>query len=174
MDEFKQIKDRLREAGKKLGLFSKINIASMPDGPYALEVTIDNHTHSIADAGFGVHSVLSYLKIIVENSDSTVLMQQPETHLHPMAQAWLSQLITESKGRHIIETHADHIINRISICIRKGEINYEEAAIFWFEKNEDGVTIHRIDFDEAGNLIDAPSNYRAFFIREQKDFLGFE
>ena len=175
MDEFNRLKDRWREAGEKLDLFSQIDITSMLDGSYALEVTIDDHTHSIVDAGFGVYSVLPYLKPVIGNPDSTVLMQQPETHLHPRAQALLSQLMVESKGRYIIETHADHLINRLSICIRKGEISHQDAAIFWFEKNEaDGVVIHPIGFDAAGNLIDAPRNYREFFIRERKEFLGFE
>lgn len=175
MDEFDQLKHRWCQAGKKLGLFSEINIVSMLDGSYALEVTIDNHAHSIVDAGFGVYSILPYLKPVVGNSNSTVLMQQPETHLHPMAQALLSQLIAESKGHYIIETHADHIINRLSICIRREEISPEDTAIFWFEKNgENGTIIHPIGFDATGNLIDPPPNYRAFFIREQKEFLGFE
>ena len=173
IDEFNQINDHLRQAGGKLKLFSQINITSMPEG-YALEVTIRNRTHSIVDAGFGVHSVLPHLKAIVNNSSSTVLMQQPETHLHPMAQALLSQLIAESRGHYIIETHADHIINRLSICIRKKEINHEDVAIFWFENKGNEAVIHRIDFDEEGNLINAPPNYREFFINERKDFLGFE
>ena len=173
MDAFDQIKDRLRQAGEKLDLFSRISIASTPGDSYALEVTIDNHTHSIADAGLGICSVLSCLKTVIGNSDSTALMQQPETRLHPMAQALLSQLIVESKGRYIIETHADHFINRLSICIRKEELSHQDAAIFWFEKRANGVKIHRMDFDEVGNLINAPPNYRAFFIRERKDFLGF-
>ena len=174
MDEFDQIKDRLYQAGEKLGLFSQISIASTPGGAYAIEVTIGDHTHSIVDAGLGACSVLPYLKTVIGNSDSTALMQQPETRLHPMAQALLSQLIVESEGRYIIETHADYFINRLSICIRKEELSPQDAAIFWFEKREAGVKIHRMDFDEVGNLINAPPNYRAFFIREQKDFLGFE
>lgn len=175
MDEFNRLKDRLREAGEDLGLFSGINIASTPDGSYALELTIDRHTHSIVDAGFGVHSLLPCLKAVIGNSGATVLMQQPETHLHPTAQARLSQLIAESNGRYIIETHADHIIKRLSICIRKKELDPKEAAIFWFEKNGgNGTAIHPISFDEVGNLVNAPPNYREFFIRERRDFLGFE
>ena len=175
MDEFKRLKDRWRQAGEKLRLFSQIDIASMLDESYALEVTIDDHAHSVVDAGFGVYSVLPYLKPMIENPDSTVLMQQPETHLHPRAQALLSQLIVESNGRYIIETHADHLINHLSICIRKEEISYQDVAIFWFEKNgANGTVIHPIGFDTAGNLIDQPPNYRAFFIREEKEFLGFE
>lgn len=175
IDEFGQLKDRWRQAGESLRLFSQIDIASMLDGSYALEVTIDGYTHSIADAGFGVYSVLPYLKPMIRNPDSTILMQQPETHLHPMAQALLSQLIVESNGRYIIETHADHIIKRLSICIRKKEISPADAAIFWFEENGgDGTIIHPIGFDEIGNLTDAPPNYRKFFIRERKEFLGFE
>lgn len=175
MDEFDQMRDHLREAGDKLGLFSQINIASTPSGAYSLEVTVHDRALSIVDAGFGLHSVLPCLKAVVKNSDSTVLMQQPETHLHPMAQALLSQLIAESKGRYIIETHADHIIKRLSICIRKKEISPADATIFWFEENGgSGTTIHPIGFDEIGNLTDAPPNYRKFFIRERKEFLGFE
>ena len=127
------------------------------------------------DAGFGVYSVLPHLEPMIGNPDATVLMQQPETHLHPRAQALLSQLIAESKGRYVIETHSDHFINRLSICIRKEEISHQDVAIFWFEKNGgEGTVIHPMGFDAAGNLLDARPNYRAFFIREEKEFLGFK
>ena len=177
MDEFNQIKEYLHKAGEKLGLFSQINITENPTvgKGYALEVTIDNHTHSIVDAGFGVYSVLPYLKAVIKNSDATVLMQQPETHLHPRAQDMLSDLMVKTAGRYIIETHADHIINRLSISVREQEISPADATIFWFEKDtskSNGTIIHPIGFDKDGNLIEPPPDYRKFFIQAQEKFLG--
>ena len=110
----------------------------------------------IVDVGFGVHCVLPILKLIGEDSGATILMQQPKTHLHPMAQALLAQFIAESEGRYVIETHADHIINRLCICVRKGEVTPGDVEIFWFEQRErrNNVVIHEIKIDEAKNAIE--------------------
>ena len=100
-------------------------------------------------------------------------MQQPETHLHPKAQALLAEIVAESGCRYVIETHADHLINRFSICVRRGELAAEDVAIVWFEKRDGQVVLHEMSFDEQGNLLNAPNNYREFFERETEAFLGF-
>ncbi len=173
--ELEVARERIARAGSQLKLFSDIDIQREPGGGYALEVTVFGRRRNIVDVGFGVHCVLPMLKLIGEDSGATILMQQPETHLHPMAQALLAQFIAESEGRYVIETHADHIINRLCICVRKGEVTPGDVEIFWFEQRERGndVVIHEIKIDEEGNLIDAPANYREFFERETEEFLGF-
>ena len=171
--ELEAARERIARVGGQLKLFSDIDIQRQSSGGYALEVTVFGRRSNIVDVGFGVHCVLPMLKLIGEDSEATILMQQPETHLHPMAQALLAQLIAESEGRYVIETHADHIINRLCICVRKGEVAPGDVVIFWFEQRENDAVIHEIKIDEEGNLIDAPANYREFFERETEEFLGF-
>lgn len=165
--------ERVSRAGDKLQLFSTIAVRRTPSGTYALEVDIDGTVRNIVDVGFGVHVALPILRVIGAHPREAVLIQQPESHLHPMAQALLAQLVAESEGQYLIETHADYIINRLCICVRRGELDFRDLAILWFEKVGGKAVIHRINVDQEGNLVGAPANYRAFFERETDAFLGF-
>lgn len=80
-------------------------------------VNLNISGHSIADVGFGVSQTLPILlEGICMYPDQTLLLEQPEIHLHPQMQLGMADfLITLAKHERniILETHSDHIINRI-------------------------------------------------------------
>lgn len=72
---------------------------------------------TIADVGFGVSQILPVLTHgLLSDTDSLLIFEQPEIHLHPRAQARLGELLVclaRTGRRIIIETHSDHLINRL-------------------------------------------------------------
>ena len=105
------------------------------------------------------------------------LLQQPEVHLHPKAQAELASLLIQSaktNNSFLIETHSDYILDRVRIEIRKGNISHNHMSLIYLESTKNGVQAHNILFDKQGNLIKVPTGYRDFFIKESNRFLGFE
>ena len=40
------------------------------------------------------------------------------------------------------------------------------------EPDEDGVKIHELELDKAGNIEKAPQGYRTFFLTEERALLG--
>ncbi|NJN94813.1 MAG: AAA family ATPase [Anaerolineales bacterium] len=72
---------------------------------------------TIADVGFGVSQILPVLTHgLLSDTDSILIFEQPEIHLHPRAQARLAELLVclaRTGRRIIIETHSDHLINRL-------------------------------------------------------------
>ena len=127
---------------------------------------------NLMDVGFGISQVLPTLAALFRaDGPSMFLLQQPELHLHPSAQAALGSLFCEtaSSGRQlIIETHSDYILDRIRLDVRdrRTKLKPEEVAILYFERDGLDVRIHPIRFDEDGNVRDTPPNYRRFFIDE--------
>ena len=134
------------------------------------------------DIGYGVSQILPILVDIFDQSShpQNLLLQQPEVHLHPRAQAELSSLLAKvaSQGRQsfIIETHSDYMINRASIEIRKGRIKPEDVSLIYLEPKAKGgaVEVHNIRFDEEGNVEGTPKGYREFFLKETDRFMGLE
>ena len=100
----------------------------------------------------------------------TFLLQQPEVHLHPRAQAELASIFvesyTKSSNRFLIETHSDYLIDRFRIAVRKGLLAADSVSVLYFEPNANGVTIRNMSLDENGNLMDVPDGYRSFFEME--------
>ena len=68
----------------------------------------------------------------------------------------------------IIETHSDHLLDRVRMDVRDGKIGLkpEDVSILYFERGELDVRIHSLRIDEEGNILGAPEGYRRFFMEE--------
>ena len=166
----------ISEKGRKLGLFSDIDVRVGPDGQHEIHVQQNGGRHNIVDTGFGVSSIVPLLHTMYRHQeDTTFLLQQPEVNVHPCAQANLAQMMAESPHRFVIETHSDHLIDRFRICVMEKVLAPDEFRIAYFQREpeREGVVIYNISVDEDGNLDGAPAGYRKFFMDETDRLLGF-
>lgn len=166
----------LADLGARLGLWREVKIHADKQG-FAIMVSTEAGTHNLLDVGYGVHSMLPLARASYEQPpDAVLLLQQPEVHLHPEAQANLAQFMGQGEQGFIIETHSDHFLDRFRICVMRGELAPEDLSILYFEPLAvgDKTIIHSIAVDESGNLLNAPTSYRDFFNRETNLLLGFE
>ena len=173
-EEFESQRKELKQKGQKIKLYSDIRMTSHIDGTISVEVAVGGEWYNLADVGFGVHSVLPVLQSILNDQGMTVLMQQPETHLHPKAEWGLANIIAGSKSRFLIETHSDFITRRMRVCVREGKIKPEDIALLWFEQIDGVSRIYSLQIDKQGNVINAPAGFREFFIEETRTSLGFK
>ena len=168
----------LSDMGRKLGLWRKISTGKAFDSaPLEIYVEMPDGWRNLVDVGYGVHSFLPLLSAICRQPRETVfLLQQPEVHIHPRAQAGLAQWMAESERSFMIETHSDHLVDRFRICVMKEILAPEDLSIVYFEPRQDrtGSRIHSISVDALGNLEGEPEGYRSFFLNEAHNLLGFE
>ncbi len=93
---------------------------------------------------FHLGAGVNYLtKIIIlclyAKKNDTVIIENPEIHLHPKAQSRLSEFFTfiASKGLQLIlETHCDHIINRLRYEVYKKNIADKDVVIYYKDSIE--------------------------------------
>ena len=147
--------------------------------PFQLQVKTRSSTPAnIMDVGYGVSQSLPILVDIYSHHNSVFLLQQPEVHLHPRAQAELATIFANSARQRgnifMIETHSDYIVDRMRILVRQEKIRAEDVSILYFEPMKNAVQIHSIELDNDGNLEQVPPGYRDFFLRESDRLLGFE
>lgn len=177
--------ERLRQAiemfGKMSGLFKSVEVkrkGQKESDPFQLSVKTTGQAFNLVDVGYGVSQALPIIVDVIQNpTNSTFLLQQPEVHLHPKAQAelgsFLATFVKEQKKRFIIETHSDYLLDRIRMDVRdKKYINPGDVSILYFEGAHGGVQIHSLGIDEFGNIINAPSTYRQFFLQEERRMFG--
>lgn len=174
------MKHKLESVGKQLGLFDKIDVISLlkgAAGPFQIQVRRygpDNErtSRNLIDVGYGVSQILPLLtELLHDGAPSLCLLQQPEVHLHPSAQAALGAVFAEvCSGDHqlIVETHSDYLINRVRMDIRDNRcmIDEKDVSILYFETVGESVEIHSISLDKMGNILGAPPSYRRFFLAE--------
>ena len=185
---WKALKRRLERFGKDARLFNSINLRSLGEtanSPFQINIgTFQNQKealYNLADVGYGISQVLPLIiELLRYNGPKIVLFQQPEVHLHPSAQSALGNLLCEivgegkAEGRQIIvETHSDFIINRVRMAARDKVAGLlpEDISIIYFERGDRDVKMHDMRVDNEGNLLDVPSGYRKFFLKESEWFL---
>ena len=118
---------------------------------------------TIANVGFGASQLLPIIVECFNSNSTTILIEQPEIHLHPKAQALMGDLLVDSvkniKRSIIVETHSDLIISRVCTCIAKGDIKPENVAIYYFDPSKDGTIISKIEINEDGQIRDFPEGF---------------
>ena len=105
----------------------EISVKNEKDLIYSIFVQRDGLSLNLSDVGFGISQVLPILmQIFLAENGSVVIIEQPEIHIHPKAQADLADLCIEvSKNKHlklIIETHSEAFLKRLRRRI--SEYNY--------------------------------------------------
>lgn len=152
----------------------KLEINEMGGNYFQVMLLDDNELKSnIIDVGFGISQVLPIISelfmLSAKKSKSKydlgirniVLVEQPELHLHPAAQANLAELfakcVTINKdARLIIETHSEHLISKLQVLIADEEcpITNDMVQILYVDKNENGeATIQEMKIKENGKFV---------------------
>lgn len=169
----------LRKIGCESGLFEQIDIKSYgksPRSPFEIRIVLGTKALEISNVGYGVSQSLPIIvEMFVRPPETIFMIQQPEVHLHPKAQASIGDLIAEfartDNKKFIIETHSDFTIDRFRLNLRSyGEI---DSQLLFFERTGTGNKVISIKILPNGDLPEnQPDNYRAFFFNEALSLLG--
>lgn len=113
------------------------------------------------NVGFGVPYVLPLIvTLLTATPDSLLLLENPESHLHPRGQSGIADLIARAAayGTQILcESHSDHIINGIRVAVKEGTLSCQDLSVVYFDKDEEQMTkTTEIAVDRNGNLSEYP------------------
>lgn len=183
---WRELKAKLEVFGSQSGLFDRISIRRYEEqdgGPFQVEVRrsgghYKGKKRNLIDIGYGVSQILPVAtELLRDDPTPLLLLQQPEVHLHPSAQAALGTLLLQTAQQEqiiIVESHSDHLLNRIRMDLRDGvgDSRPEDVSILYFESSDLESKIHSLRIDEEGNVMDAPESYGRFFMDETKRSLN--
>ena len=193
-----EMKSALEAFGSAAGLYDEISIRPLgkkDTEPFQMRLRkfgdrAKGPWRNLIDVGYGVSQVLPVVTDLYRNPETPIfLIQQPEVHLHPSAQAALGSLLCQVAGfrktlsrrpksstrrKLLVETHSDHLLDRVRMEVRDGKsrLKPEDVSILFFERGNLAVKIHSLKIDGAGNILNAPASYRRFFMEETTRSLG--
>ncbi len=183
-EDWAELREGLVGFGQRAGLFKDIDVKSFGKGdadPFQIMVKVAGTSMNLADVGYGVSQVLPILYQVQKASDyKTFLLQQPEVHLHPRAQAELGSLFVSAVGRKkrqkpvfVIETHSDYLVDRVRIEVANGKISPDDVTIVFFDRQNQESTATNLYLNDRGEIQNPPDNFRDFFLEEHAKLLGF-
>ncbi len=129
---------------------------------------------SVENVGSGVNQVLPIITQLIISKGKMLLLEEVEQNLHPQAQANLADMIiTFAKhGRKIlVETHSDHLINRLRLRIVENtekEKDIDISIYFTDIDEKNGTNLIKMDINENGEFI-TDKIPEGFFDQPQKD-----
>lgn len=121
----------------------------------------------IADVGFGVSQILPVLTMgLLAERDNILIFEQPEIHLHPRVQARLAELLVcfaYLGKRIIIETHSDHLINRLRRLVAEDLTDQlcDKVSIVFVQQDGEEAKIEALRVDKEGRIENWPPDFLA-------------
>jgi len=169
-----KLKDAVASWASFLGI-EQVNLVKT-DIPGAKLTQIMIGKQNIVDVGFGVSQVLP---ILVEGlkieTGSTLILEQPEIHLHPKMQMDIADFLIAiaQQGKNLmVETHSDHIINRMVRRALEDEKLREMIGIYFVEKNKDGYSqLTEVPIHENFGIDEAPQGFFDQYASETEQIL---
>lgn len=119
------------------------------------------------NVGFGISYVLPIvLALLTAEEGKIIVIENPESHIHPRGQAELGKLISmaASIGAQLfVETHSDHILNGIRVAVKDNLVDKSNVNVMYFEKTttekEQFTKITQIRVDKNGTLSEYPKDF---------------
>ena len=101
-----------------------------------------------------------------KSENNTILVEEPEIHLHPKAQATLGEMFAvaakERNNTFVIETHSENLLLRLERLIRLGKLSKDDVSVIYVDKNENGSYCIPLILDDEGditNINDVPDGF---------------
>lgn len=118
---------------------------------------------NLASMGCGISQLVPVVvQTVLLPKSGCLLVEQPEIHLHPSAQADLADLfIGNIRGRRqfIVETHSEHFVLRLRRRIAEGKIKPEKIGIFFVEKKRGLTRIQKLNLKPNGHFEEWPTGF---------------
>lgn len=159
---------------QQLGLVHSFELRPLDDRKSLYRVYVKHQAESTAvlltDVGFGVSQILPVLVLLAyaEEGD-TVILEQPEIHLHPAVQAGLADIIIETalarNVQVVIESHSEHLLLRLQRRIAESYLDRgltltsDEVSLYFCQGVEGKSTITKLQMDLFGNIANWPTDF---------------
>jgi predicted ATPase len=153
---------------KVLGLIDEFRVQQIIEAGNLYQVLLKISSQSaevkITDVGFGVSQILPVITLCYYVPEgSTVIIEQPEIHLHPKVQAGLADVfidaIKQKNIQVILESHSEHLLRRLQRRIAEERFSSDSSALYFSESNNGESVLKKLEIDCYGNILNWPQGF---------------
>lgn len=162
-----QINDWMSEISNSIEVITEENLKTNRielSYQYKMKDGTPTQNHKPQNVGFGItHTLPIVTAILSAKPYDIIIIENPETHLHPRGQSRLAHLFAKAAQNNVqlfIETHSDHIVNGLRVAVKKNLIDKEKVYLNYFSKTEQNLTkIEKIIVQKGGGLENWPDGF---------------
>lgn len=150
---------------KRMGVADKLVVKRIGTSTqYSILVHRDEVVANLLDVGVGISQVLPVLTLgYFAKEGSLIILEEPEIHLHPLAQSILAEYFVEvSKKRNvqfIVETHSEHLFRRLQTLMARQEITQNDCRMYFIERDKQAAKLRELTTDEFGRVQNWPDHF---------------
>lgn len=153
---FNKISDWISEKFEGWSLYIDVD-----SEPYHIELRKGKLEINITETGMGIAQSLplitrAFRKCIKE---TLIIIEEPESHLHPFAHSQLAQLFVDSvlednNKKYLIETHSQNFVLRLRRLIAEGKLKSNDLLIYYtdFDEDKNESVLVKIEVDNLGKV----------------------
>jgi len=153
---------------RELGLVHSFHVAPVSEASSIYQVWVKKASGSaevlLPDVGFGVSQILPALVLCYYVPEhSTIIMEQPEIHLHPSVQAGLADVFIDAVKRRrvqiLFESHSEHLLRRLQLRVADERLGRDQIALYFCEMGGNHSTVRPLNVDLFGNITNWPKDF---------------
>jgi predicted ATPase len=152
----------------EIGLIESFTVVEIAPGSNRWQARVKTRAGAsevlLTDVGFGVSQVLPVVTLLQYVPEgSTVILEQPEIHLHPLAQAGLADVIiqaaTHREVQVILESHSEHLLLRLQRRIAEQAVSADDVKLYFCDAPKGISTLTPLQLDLFGNIRNWPDKF---------------
>lgn len=153
---------------RELGLIYAFRVESVKPGSNLYQVFVQRNQNSsevlITDVGFGVSQILPVIALCYYvPRGSTIILEQPEIHLHPSVQSGLADVFIDAmevRGvQFIIESHSEHLLRRLQRRVAEERVSSSDIALNFCRTRQGYSQLEPLRMDMFGRIENWPDGF---------------